>query len=104
MITWKFTDESNVDTTGSQGAALAGPSEAVLENPRVKVVLGLLGETQTRVGDALKNVVVVLRNSEHRRRRVRHVPMEKSKCLGSCGFLKIYAGKTLTMRHQRPTD
>lgn len=68
------TNEGNVHTTRSKRTTLCSPSQTVLENPGIKVVLLVLGETQTGICDTLEDVVVVLGCPENRRRRVRNVP------------------------------
>ena len=62
-----LTDEGNVNAARGQWAAFGGPSETVLEDPGVEVVLCLLGKTQARVCDTLEDVVVVLRRPENAR-------------------------------------
>jgi hypothetical protein len=70
------TDESDVNATRSKRATLSCPPETVLENPRVKVILGFLGKSEIRRSNSLKNVVVVLGRAEHAWGRVRHIPVK----------------------------
>jgi len=68
------TDESDIDTTWGEGAALRGPSETVLENPGVESGLCLGSQPQVWIRNTLKDIVVVLRRPEDGRARVRNVP------------------------------
>ena len=77
------TDEGNVNTAGGEGTTFSCPAKTVLENPCVEVLLLLLSQTERWVGDALQDVVVVLRRPEDRWRGVGNVP----------------AGCRLAMRH-----
>lgn len=69
-----LTDEGNVNTTWCQWTAFCCPSQTVLQDPSVKVVLLLLRETKAGIGNALQDIVVVLGCPENRRRWVRHIP------------------------------
>lgn len=69
------TDECDVNATRSKGATLSCPPEPVLENPRVKVILGSLGKAEIGRSNTLENIVVVLGRAEHARGRVRDIPV-----------------------------
>lgn len=69
------TDKCNVHATRCKGSTFCGPSQAVLQNPSIEVVLGLLSKTKIRGSDALENVVVVLGGTEHAWGRVRDIPV-----------------------------
>lgn len=58
------TDERDINAARREGTALGRPAKTVLEDPRVKVLLLLLGQAQARIGNALQDVVVVLRRPE----------------------------------------
>lgn len=67
-------DEGNVNTTWGKRTALCRPSQTVLQDPSVKVVLLLLRKTKAGIGNTLQDIVVVLGCPENRRRWVRHIP------------------------------
>lgn len=75
----KRTNERNVHSTFGQRSTLGRPSQTVLQDPSVEVVLRFLREAKVRGSDALEDVVVVLRSPKDRRRRVRHVPKQERK-------------------------
>lgn len=70
-----LTNEGNVHSSGRKGTALGSPSQTVLENPSVELILGLLGQAKAGIGDALENVVVVLGRPKDARRRIRYIPV-----------------------------
>jgi hypothetical protein len=68
------TYESDIHATGGKGTAFGCPAQAVLEDPRVKVLLSSFCEAEIGVGNALKDIVVVLRRAENARGGVRDIP------------------------------
>lgn len=74
MVENGITDESNVNTTLSQGTALGGPSETIFENPGVETLLRLFREAEIGIRNALKDVVVVLGCPEDAWGRIRDIP------------------------------
>lgn len=74
-LTETLTNEGDIHSARRKGTALGSPSQTVLENPGVELIFSLLRQAKVRSGDALKNVVVVLRCPEDARRRIRHIPI-----------------------------
>lgn len=72
------TNKGNIDTAFSQRPALRGPSQSVLQNPRIEIILRLLRKAEVGGGDALKDVVVVLCRPEDGWRRVGNVPEQRT--------------------------
>lgn len=55
-----LTDDSNVDTTGSEGSSFSSPSQSVFKDPSIKSFFGFFGYTKVRWRNALQDIVVVL--------------------------------------------
>lgn len=71
-----FTDESDIDATGSKGSAFSGPPQSVFEDPSIETIFGFLGQTKVGCSNALQDVVVVLGGTKDARRRVGNIPVD----------------------------
>ena len=95
------TNESDIDTAWGEGAALGGPSEAVLENPGVESGLCLGSQPQVWIRNTLEDVVVVLCRPEDGRAWVRNVPGDDSQAIHHA--VKISGMHTKQHRHLEQT-
>lgn len=93
----KLADESDVNASCCEWSTFGSPSKTILQDPRVKVGFGLVGQAQAGISNALKDVVIVLGGPEHGRAWIWNIPSREAVSTTSSGA----NNKTRTMRHRR---